>query len=236
MQLPIYQIIENDIKEQIKNHKIKSGDPIPSENQLKDMYNVSRMTVRQALNNLVNDGYLYKHKGKGTFVSKRKIEKNIHGVRSFTEEMKAMGRVVKNEVIKFDEIEPTNEIREKLFLNENEKVIHIERVRYGDDIPVLHEELYIPHDIFKDLTIEDMSESFYQYVEGTKGYKISHCVQSIEARTPDKNISNALKISKNDPVLNIVRHTFLGNGRPFEYVISTYRSDQYRFVQYAVKD
>ena len=94
MQTPIYQKIESDIKTKIDKNELKSGDLVPSENQLTKLYDVSRMTVRQALNNLVTDGYLYKHKGKGTFVSQRKIEKNIHGVRGFTEEMEDVGRVV----------------------------------------------------------------------------------------------------------------------------------------------
>lgn len=235
MQIPIYQVIENDIKKKINQKELVSGDLIPSENQLKDIYNVSRMTVRQALNNLVNDGYLYKHKGKGTFVSNRKIEKNIHGVRGFTEEMESIGRTVRSEVKTFDEIVPNKDIQEKLFLEKDELVYHITRVRYGDDIPVLHEELYIPKNLFKDLTTDDLQESFYKYVEGNMKLKISHCIQSIEAKTGSKLVNDALMITKTQPVLSIVRNTFLNNGRPFEYVISTYRSDQYRFVQYAAK-
>lgn len=236
MQTPIYQIIENDIKEKIINEELVTGDLIPSEHQLKDQYNVSRMTVRQALNNLVNDGYLYKHKGKGTFVAKRKIEKNIHGVRSFTEEMESDGRKVRSQVLKFEEVEPTEELREKLFLEEDEKAIYIERVRYGDEVPVLYEELYIPSNLFKGLTKEDMESSLYKFVEKNMNLKISHCFQSIEAKNGSKEINEALKINKDVPILKIVRNTFLSNGRPFEYVVGNYRSDQYRFVQYSFKD
>lgn len=236
MQIPIYQIIENDIKEKILKGDLNSGDIIPSENQLKEMYDVSRMTVRQALNNLVNEGYLFRHKGKGTFVSRRKIEKNIHGVRSFTEEMESEGRTVKSKIIRFEVISPNKDIKEKLFLDNDSKVIAIERIRYGDDIPVLHEELYIPHDLFKDLSEKDMKNSFYKYIENHTEFKISYCLQSIEAKNANLEISNSLEITKTAPVLEIIRNTFLNNGRPFEYVISTYRSDQYRFVQYALKD
>lgn len=235
MQIPIYQLIENEIKNKIKSKELSPGDLIPSENQLKDQFNVSRMTVRQALNNLVNEGFLYKHKGKGTFVSNRKIEKNIHGVRGFTEEMESMGKTVRSEVISFEEIIPSKEIQEKLFLEDNEEVYYIIRIRYGDDIPVLHEKLFIPKTLFKDLSKADLEVSFYTYVQDTMNFKISHCIQSIEAKIGSKEINNSLEITKEQPVLSIVRNTFLNNGRPFEYVISTYRSDQYRFVQYAAK-
>lgn len=236
MKLPIYQKIENDIKDEINNNKLKEGDLIHSENQLAEIYKVSRMTVRQALNNLVSEGYLYKHKGKGTFVSHRKIEKNIHGVRGFTEEMESLGKIVRSEVTKFEVIVPKKEIADKLFLNGDEKAFYIERVRYADNSPVLYEVLYIPYTMFKDLTKEDMVKSFYSYIEDLSSYKISHCMQTIEALGSDRQISDVLEISKNSPILRIVRNTFLSNGRPFEYVISTYRSDQYRFVQYAFKD
>lgn len=235
MQLPKYQTIENEIKSQIENGELKPGDMIPSENQLCELHNTSRMTVRQALNNLVIEGYLFKHKGRGTFVSKRKIEKNIQGVRGFTEEMESEGRVVKSIVKNFAIIQPSKEIKEKLFLNNGDQVVHVKRVRYGDDIPVLHEELYLPLDVFPDLTKADMEDSFYTYIANNTNFKISYCIQVIEATKSSKNLSQTLEVSKDDPVLVIKRNTFLNNGRPFEYVISTYRSDQYRFVQHAVR-
>lgn len=235
MSIPLYQMIENEIREQIQTDKLKSGEMIPSENELKDHYNVSRMTVRQALNNLVNDGYLYRHKGKGTFVSKSKIEKNIHGVRSFTEEMAEMGRTTRNEVRLLEVRVPSELIKEKLFLEEGDKVIYAERIRYGDDIPVLYEELYVPYNMFKELEPCHLQNSFYEYLENDKKLQISHCVQGIEAKLATNKLATILQVNKNTPVLSIVRNTFLTDGRPFEYVISSYRADQYRFVQYSVK-
>lgn len=235
MSTPIYKIIENDIKEKINIGELKNGDLVPSENELKETYNVSRMTVRQALNNLVNDGYLYRYKGKGTFISSRKIEKNIHGVRSFTEEMEATNRRVSNKVTHFELVQADHEIAEKLFLNEGDEVIHIERIRYGNDIPVLFENLYVPANLFKTLKKENLNGSFYVYLEKELNYQISHCIQSIEAISTDQKISFALEVPKSSPTLLICRNTFLSNGRPFEYVRSYYRADQYKFVQYAIK-
>ena len=232
---PIYKVIENDIKLKINQGELKSGDLVPSENELKDQYNVSRMTVRQALNNLVNDGYLFRHKGKGTFISQRKIEKNIHGVRSFTEEMAATGRKVSNKILSFERIQASPDIADKLFLNEGDEVIHVERVRYGNDIPVLFEQLYIPGNLFKTIAKENLQGSFYQYLEHELGMQISYCIQSIEAISADSKVSVALEVNKNVPTLLIVRNTFLSNGRPFEYVKSFYRADQYKFVQHAIK-
>ncbi|HKL61487.1 MAG TPA: GntR family transcriptional regulator [Acholeplasma sp.] len=235
MAMPIYKTIENDLKKLINESELKSGDLVPSENELKEKYAVSRMTVRQALNNLVNDGYLYRHKGKGTFISQRKIEKNIHGVRSFTEEMAATNRKVSSKVLKFERIVTPVDLTEKLFLTKKDEVIHIERVRYGNDTPVLFEQLYIPSKLFKTIVEKDLEGSFYTYLEKELGLQISHCIQSIEAIKADQILSEALQVKLNDPVLLIVRNTFLSNGRPFEFVKSYYRADQYKFVQHAIK-
>jgi len=233
--IPIYKIIENDIKNQIKDKSLKPGDLVPSENELKEMYNVSRMTARQALSNLVNEGYLYRHRGKGTFISNRKIEKNIHGVRSFTEEMKEMNREVLNKVLSFVVKKVPKDLKDKLFLENDDEVICIERIRYGDNIPVLYEQLYISKKMFKTIDSEVFNHSFYQYVEKDQLFQISHCMQSIEALKANKDVAKHLEINKNDPVLLIVRNSFLNNGRPFEYVKSYYRADQYRLLQYAIK-
>ena len=234
MVLPIYKKIENDVKAKIQDGTYTGGDLLPSENELKDQYNVSRMTVIQALTNLVNDGYLYRHKGKGTFVSHNKFEKSIHGVRSFTQEMESIGKKVSNKILHFKRIEAPKEIAEKLFLEEGDEIINVERVRYGDDIPVLYEQLYIPANLFKTITEADLKGSFYEYIEKRLGMNISYCLQSIED-SADTKVSSTLNVSKNAPTLLIVRNTFLSNGRPFEFVKSYYRADRYKFVQHAIK-
>jgi GntR family transcriptional regulator len=230
---PIYQKIENDIKEQIGSGKIKKGEMIHSENELKEIYSVSRMTVRQALNNLVNEGYLYRHKGKGTFVSDTKIEKRIQGLLGFTEEMNRMNKKVRSKLITYEIVKADDEIANKLFLNVNDEVFMIERIRYGDDVPVLFERLYIPKKLFKDMDQSVMESSFYDYIETKMNIKVSHCVQTLEARAATTRVSDKLEIQKSAPVLYMTRNTFLDRGFPFEYVKAYYRADQYRFIQHS---
>jgi GntR family transcriptional regulator len=235
MNEPVYRIIENDIKEKLKSGTLKEGDMIPSENELKDMYNVSRMTVRQALNNLVNEGYLYRHKGKGTFVNLTKIEKRIQGLLSFSEEMKRMNRMVKNKIISVETLEADDEVSAKLLLNKGELVYLVNRVRYADDIPVLFEQLYVPKNIVKELNEEIMSGSFYHYIERELKLKISYSIQNIEAKIATNKVTGYLEVTNGSPILFITLNSFLDNNRPFEYVKSYYRADQYRFVQHALR-
>lgn len=233
--IPVYQIIENDIKEKINKGELRHGDMIHSENELKDLYSVSRMTVRQALNNLVNEGYLYRHKGKGTFVNNLKIEKRMQGLVGFTEEMRRMNKRVRSKVITFNTVKADDEIANKLFLQPGEEVFAIERVRYGEDIPVLFERLFIPKSLFKDMSLEVMETSFYDYVENQLSLKINYCIQTIEAKSSNPRVSEMLEIQKSSPVLYITRNTFLDRGFPFEYVKAYYRGDQYRFIQHSIR-
>ena len=235
LKTPVYQIIENDIKEKIMKGELNHGDMIHSENELKEIYSVSRMTVRQALNNLVNEGYLYRHKGKGTFVHNMKIEKKIQGLLGFTEEMRRMNRKFSNRLISFEVVKADDEVSEKLFLKKNEEVFLIERIRYGDGIPVLFEKLFIPKRHFKNIGPKVMESSFYDYVEHELNIKISYCIQTVEAKSANPRIAELLDIQRQAPVLYMTRNTFLDRGYPFEYVKSYYRADQYRFIQHAVR-
>ncbi len=235
MEKPIYQVIEKDIKEKINKGELQKGDMIQSENELKEIYHVSRMTVRQALNNLVNEGYLYRHKGKGTFVNHLKIEKKIQGLLGFSEEMKKMNRKVSNKIISIELLPADIEVSTKLFINQGDEVYLVERVRYGDDIPVLFERLYVPKNLFKAIDENIMQGSFYDYVEKDLQLKISYSIQTIEAKVADSKISELLEVQKQSPILYISLNTFLDNGRPFEYVKSYYRADQYRFIQHAMR-
>ncbi len=235
MKTPVYQVIENDIKDKIQKGELKHGDMINSENELKDMYFVSRMTVRQALNNLVNEGYLYRHKGKGTFVNNIKIEKKMQGLIGFTEEMRRMNKRVRSKIITFDTMKADDEIASKLFLKPGDDVYSIERVRYGDDIPVLFERLFIPVSLFKEMDQKIMESSFYDYIENHLNIKISHCIQTLEAKSSNPRVSEMLEIQKSSPVLFMTRNTFLDRGFPFEYVKAYYRADQYRFIQHSVR-
>ncbi|MDF2698687.1 MAG: phnF [Haloplasmataceae bacterium] len=235
LKTPIYQVIENDIKEKLKSGVLTQGDMIPSENELKEEYSVSRMTVRQALNNLVNEGYLFRHKGKGTFVNTLKIEKKIQGLLGFSEEMRRMNRKVSNKIISIQSLLADDEVAAKLFLNNEEEVFLVERVRYGDKIPILFEKLYVPKRLFKDLNEKIMTGSFYNYIEEELKLKINYCIQTIEAKLANATVSELLEVPKQSPVLYITLNTYLDNGRPFEYVKSYYRADQYRFIQHAIR-
>ncbi|WP_070121784.1 GntR family transcriptional regulator [Bacillus marinisedimentorum] len=227
--LPIYYQLEEGIKELIENGTWKPGEMIPSERELSLKHGISRMTVRQAVNNLVGDGYLVRKRGKGTFVAVKKIEQALNGLTSFSEDMRSRGMEPGTKLLDFDIIPAPPRIREQLHLAEGEDVFEIKRVRMADNRPMALENMYISRNLLPGLREEILSGSIYEFIEKEKKMKISSGKQVLEASVARKAESEILGIKEGAPVLLIQRNSFLADGTPLEVVKSVYRADRYKF-------
>jgi GntR family transcriptional regulator len=228
--LPIYYQIEEQIKQQIESGVLKPGDMLKSEREYAEYYDVSRMTVRQAINNLVNQGYIYKKKGSGTYVQEKKIEQALNGLTSFTEDMRKRGMEPSSRLLKFELIPATAKIAKELNLKENTPVTEIKRIRYGDGVPIAIERNLLPANLVKGLNEEIINQSLYQYIEEELNLRIADALQVIEASTASKTEADLLEIQKGSPILLIERKTFLADGTVLELVKSAYRADRYKFM------
>ncbi|TDL31861.1 GntR family transcriptional regulator [Jeotgalibacillus sp. S-D1] len=227
--LPMYVQIEENLRGKIREGSFKKGDPIPSERELTDTYKVSRMTVRQAIMNLVNEGLLYREKGKGTFVSDEKIEQPLQGLTSFTEDMLSRGMEPSNELLSFETLTPSPDIANKLHIQNMEEVYLVKRIRHADRRPMAIESTYIPVKLFPSLTSAKVLGSFYQYIQEEEQLAIGGASQFIEAALADSKEAELLQINEPSAVLHIERLSYLTTGTPFEVVRSTYRADRYKF-------
>ncbi|PTX58491.1 GntR family transcriptional regulator [Melghirimyces profundicolus] len=227
--IPVYYQLEERLKESIEKKELKEGDMIPSERVLSEQYGISRMTVRQAINNLVRDGYLYREKGKGTFVASNKIEQPLQGLTSFTEDMRSRGLKPEARLLNFS-VEPAQgKLVQKLRLTEGESVSVIKRVRLADDLPMALETTFLPVRLVPGLTETQAYGSIYEYIENQLGLKIEHATQTLEASVARERESEVLQIKKGSPVLLIERTSYLSDQRPLELVKSVYRGDRYKF-------
>lgn len=228
--LPIYYQIVEHIKSIIEKGELKPGDCLPSEREFAERYGISRMTVRQAVNELVSEGYLYRIRGKGTFIAEKKIEQKLAGLTSFTEDMRARGMEPSSKLIRFEIVPANNKLAKQLGIKENAPVYDIVRIRLADNEPMALENTYIPANLVKGLTEEIISQSLYSYIEEKLDLKIKDSDQAIEASVADEKQSKALEIKKGSPILFIQRNTFLTNGATLEVVKSAYRADRYKFL------
>ncbi|MFN2744987.1 MULTISPECIES: GntR family transcriptional regulator [unclassified Bacillus (in: firmicutes)] len=228
--IPIYYQIETEIKKMVETKDLKPGDLIPSEREFAEKYEVSRMTVRQAVNNLVNEGILVRKRGKGTFIAKPKIEQPLKGLTSFSEDMKSRGMTPGTNMLGFGIIACDQRTAHKLEIAEGSPVYEVKRIRLADEIPMAYEISYLPADLIKGLTEDIMSASLYDYVENTLSLTIDRAAQTLEPSIATQAESEPLDIDVGAPVLLIERCSYLEDGRPFEMVKSVYRGDRYKFV------
>ncbi|MCR8848182.1 GntR family transcriptional regulator [Rossellomorea sp. SC111] len=224
---PLYKQVANQIKKHIQSDNLDKDDAIPSEQKLSESFNVSRVTIRQAIKLLVDEGILYKVRGSGTYVKQPKIEHDIYRLQGFTEEMESLNHVPSNQVLEFSMQLPAEPIKEKLNLKENEKVFFIRRLRSGDGEPMILEETYMPVTLFPDLSVEVMTRSKYEYVE-KKGYKIKERQGEILPHIPSKELRDILQM-KDSSCLAMNLCAYLEDDTIFEYTQLYFRSEKYTF-------
>lgn len=228
--IPIYVQIEEELKQRIFVGEYEVGEPIPSERDLSNSFGVSRMTVRQAITNLVSNGMLFREKGRGTYVSKPKLEQPLTGLTSFTEDMLKRGLQPSSKLLRFEKNIAPIDVARDLQLETGEEVFYMIRIRNADDQPMAIERTYLPVKLFPNMTKEQVEESLYQLIENEYQFKIGHALQQMEATFVGKEDSKFLQIDLNAIILFIKRTSYLTDGRPFELVRSSYRADRYKFI------
>ena len=140
--IPLYIQLKNIIKAAIDSEEITVGCKIPSEAELAEKYNVSRITVRGALSELVSEGYLVKKQGKGTYASRQKLSRPIEDALGFTESCRRAGVESTSVVLKKEVIEPDDKLKDLLKLNDRDKVLYIQRLRFAAGEPLMLENNY----------------------------------------------------------------------------------------------
>ncbi|QNQ80901.1 GntR family transcriptional regulator [Lactobacillus sp. PV034] len=230
MQEPIYIKIHNQIKRDIENKKYKVGERIPAERHLAQQFNVSRMTLRQAIKTLEDEGILERRLGSGTYVASQKVQEKMSGIMSFTEIMRANGQIPTNKLISYRITKPSLSEKEKLKIDDDTSVLRMERVRSADNIPICYEVAAIPSPLIAEFSKDEIASSLYKTLENAGGYKIGNVIENIGAAVANENDAKLLSINKGDPLVTRRQITELSNGQPFEYVLASYVADRFEFT------
>ena len=224
--IPLYYQLKEIFLDKIENKELQEGDLIPSENELQQIYDVSRSTVRNAIQLLVNEGLVEKKKGKGTFVKRRKIEEQLPVLKSFTQEMAGMDAGKK--VISARYIRPSPAVRTRLNLAAGERVFSLKRLMLVDGNPLGLLHSYIPAK-FKLSLDEDYSQSLYRILEKS-GVRLKDADQTIEASVSNKEQTRLMGQQKPFSTLVIRRLAYSINNEVVEYVKGVYHGDRYRYT------
>ncbi|MDQ0819572.1 GntR family transcriptional regulator [Arthrobacter sp. V4I6] len=208
---------------------LRPGDALLGERQLEEQFGVSRITVRRAISDLVQEGALVRIKGKGTFVSHGRVRSTLH-LASFNEDMRAAGFEPGTRVITARTAVPPGPAAEHLQLAPGREAYQISRLRLANGTPVSVDESWLPPRLLPGLLSEDLTGSLYR-VLAAFGHPVQHVEQTVEAAAAPEVTAALLDIAPGAPVLLFHRRSFTGPddpGIPIEYSISTYRSDRYQ--------
>lgn len=229
MKVPVYIQIHNEIRKEIEAGKWAVGERIPSERQLSQDFDVSRMTLRQAIQTLVDEGILQRQVGSGTYVASSKVQEKMSGTTSFTEITESQGKKPSSKTVSYHVADPSISEIEKLKLKNGDQVLRMERIRYADKQPICFEVATIPIDIVNSLNKKDITSSLYKALEDKAGLKLGDATQTVSAILASEKIANFLNVKRGSAVLRVRQITTLDDDRPFEYVRSQYAGDRFEF-------
>jgi len=223
---PLYQQLQRSLREAIENRVIAPDDALPPERDLADMLSVSRITVRKAIDELVEEGLLVRKQGSGTFVSNR-VEKNFAKLTSFSEDMRARGREPRS--IWINKAAGTVTPEESLTLRSSPgtPVFRFHRIRYADDAPMALEYATVLRDCLPSL--DAVETSLYEALE-QRGNRPVRALQRLRAVLLTAEQAKLLKAQERDAGLLVARVGYLKDGRAVEFSQSYYRGDIYDFM------
>lgn len=230
-----YLLIENYLKELIEKKIIRQGDKIETEEELALRFNVSRPTVRQAINRLVQNGYLTRIKGSGTFVTEPKLlHISTSFISSYRREAAEQGYEIGTEVLELSAVKADEKVCEKLGIKEQSSVIKLTRLRRikerKEAKPAVYTTVYVPFKMFPEMEKIDFTDtSLYDTLE-EHGFKISRVNRELEVVQPPREVREALRLDAWEPAVFISSKGFLENGSAMEYAESWYPASTSKFL------
>lgn len=226
----LYARVKEELRAEIINGDLKPFDQLPSESALTSRFSVSRITVRQALNDLQKEGVIFKVHGKGSFVSKPKADQILTHLKGFAEAMGEAGHETYNQLLEFDEVRADPRLAARLSLPAETPVVRIERLRFLDRSPISVDISYLPVDIGQRLAKADLaSRDIFLIMENDLGIALGNADLVIEASGADERLAKLLKVNRKAPLLRIERLTYDRNGRPIDFEYLFYRGDAFRY-------
>ncbi|WDR05861.1 GntR family transcriptional regulator [Devosia rhodophyticola] len=226
---PLYLQLKRWIEDAIASGTINPGDALPSERDLAQKVDVSRVTVRKAVLQLVKEGVLLQRHGSGTFVAPRtqRVEQSLSQLTSFTDDMARRGMQVRAEWLDRGLYQPSPEETVVLGLSSGERVARIARLRLTGDAPLAIERASLSAQILADPM--EIGDSLYKHLDKS-GNRPTRAIQRIRAENLNADDAKLLDVPVGSASLNIERTSYLPSGRVIEFTRSIYRGDTYDFV------
>lgn len=230
----IYKDLAKSLRMQINSAGYQIGDTLPSEKRLSQQYSVSRMTVRRAIELLIDAGLLERKQGSGTYIKEKDVHHENASLKGFVELMANTGHNVKSKVTEFSVIHCPLSIASKLRIHTDERIFYSRRIRYVDNKPLIIEDSYMPVKYFGSLTLKHLEGSKFDFIENVCQIKIAGSYETFHPIMPDSNICQLLQVESNIPILRLSTLSYSIDGDYINYSIM-YRNTQDYIVEYHLK-
>lgn len=235
LSIPLYEQLKNIIEHKINTNEYKANEQIPSERELGEMYNVSRITVRQAIALAEKEGLVSKVHGVGTFVAKPKIRQELNAIADFQSTVAQSGLIASTQLIATNIITSDFKLSKLLNINIMEKILNLQLVGYGDDSPIVFYNTFFPF-----MVGEKIQKATEKWIEKKLPFSTldlykshtdhapTHVEQTFEAIIAHDQVAEILKVDPGFPLLRVTSIVYQENN-PLEFKETYYRGDKYRF-------
>ncbi len=228
--VPLYYQLYEILYEQIQQGVWQPEEMLPTEAELVERYELSRATVRQAFELLVNQGLVYRRQGQGTFVSRPAFDQNVNRIISFWEDMHQRGLKPGTKVLSSELIEAPDNVVDSLEIEPKQELASLVRLRLADDEPLSVEHSLLVHSMCPGILAQDYANnSLRKMLAEEYNIHLVSAKQTIRAVPATKNLAALLDVDQNAPLLHIVRISYTDSGTPVEFLRIQLRGDRYTF-------
>ncbi|MGJ8538482.1 GntR family transcriptional regulator [Heyndrickxia coagulans] len=231
--IPLYLYFAEKFKQKILSGELRPGDQFPPEIKLAKKYGVARVTIRNAINVLVQEKLIIRLKGKGSFVAEPKIERELVNVASFTERMQSRGMRAGALCHEVKLIKADTGLSQQLHIDLGSEVVEIVRIRLTNDNPVAIEKSYLPRDLCPGIEKENLEDNSLYYILDSKySLQPAHSSKTIELARATLDEAKLLHIPKGTPLFLIRATVFTQTNQVMEFVNTLFLGDKFRFQVY----
>jgi len=227
---PLYHQVRQALLALIRESRLGPGAQLPSENILCERFRVSRQTLRQAVDALVQEHILFRQRPKGTFVGFGAVEGDLQIVRSVWEDLRRLGMEPSVRVLGTSVKPAAADVAAFLEIAPDSSVIELRRLFLADGSAISYDLAYFRFPEFEWLLEETLSESWYELLRTRRGISISHARTIVEATLAGAEVAAYLDIEPGMPLLHLRRQTYTQDDHPIAYTSALYRSDRYQFA------
>ncbi|MFC0225281.1 GntR family transcriptional regulator [Serratia aquatilis] len=224
----IYKSIADQLRIRLNSADYNIGSPLPSEKRLAEEFDVSRMTIRKAVDLLIGWGLVIRRHGSGTYVAKKDVYHETTNLTGFIEVMRNQGKQVVSEVLEFVVMPAPPAIASQLRIKIDERIYYSRRVRFVEGKPLMVEDSYMPFKLFRNLSVAHLEGSKFSYIEDECKIVICGNYESLTPVLADKKMAALLNIEQQTPILRITSLSYSDDGQFLNYSVMFRNASEYQ--------